>query len=190
MTPPTRVTIALVVGAALLSSCATGAAGTPEAAGTTAASALRLEACPVTDPGVPDVADAAPSSPLACFDDSTGTVTLSKLRGRPTVVNLWASWCLPCRREMPMLQAAHADRPDVTFLGVNVSDDRSSAVDLLTKLGITYPQAVDPTNRLPALLDSVGLPVTIVVDATGAMTYRRIGEMSEGDLAAALALTG
>ncbi len=134
--------------------------------------------------------DGPPDTPLTCLT-SEDELRLSALRGRPTLVNLWASWCAPCRTEMPLLQASHERAGEaVRFLGVNVSDERSSALNFLAVAGISYPQAVDPTNLLPSQLGSQGLPVTIVVDAAGSVVYRKIGQLSETDLQEALASAG
>jgi len=178
-----------VVAVALLSSgCA--AASAPDTAGSVnePTATLQLEPC-VAPPAAAAVPDGPPDTELRCLV-SDGRFSLSAIR-TPTLINVWASWCLPCRQEMPMLQAAHETAgAQPAFLGVNVSDQRSSAVDFLTATGVTYSQAVDPTNLLPSQLGSPGLPVTIVVDSLGAVVYRKIGPLSEADLAEALDAAG
>lgn len=179
----------LLVSALLIAACGgTGPAvrSSPEQAGSTAP---RLESCESTAELAP-VPEGPPDVTLTCLT-SDDQLRLSALRERPTLVNLWASWCAPCRTEMPLLQASHVRVGDaVRFLGVNVSDERSSALNFLAVAEISYPQAVDPSNRLPALLGSQGLPVTIVIDATGSVVYRKIGQLSETDLQEALAAAG
>lgn len=95
---------------------------------------------------------------LSCHT-TRGDVRLPALLGRPTVVNLWASWCAPCRKEMPALQAA-AMRYDrqVRFLGVDTKDSPEAAAAFLRELWVTYPQAVDPEGLLLGDLRFAGNP--------------------------------
>lgn len=178
-----RLAVAVVAGLGLLvAGCATDPAAPAERLAATSP-ASRVEPCEAQGPmaAVPGSAG-LPDGQLPCLVGST-TVRLSDLRERPTVVNLWASWCVPCRREMPALRAAH-DRwgADVRFLGVNVRDDRRAALTFLADFGVTYPQVVDVEGRLPSQLGSPGLPVTVVVDADGAVVWRRVGELNPDEL--------
>ena len=88
--------------------------------------------------------------------------------GRPTVVNLWASWCAPCVREMPLLQGT-ADRAGdaVRFVGVDIEDEEASAASLLEATGVRYDQYADPEGDVRSAVRAVGLPVTLVFDARG-----------------------
>ena len=110
-------------------------------------------------------------------------VTLDDLGGRPVLVNLWASWCAPCREEMPLLQAAYERFGDrIGFLGVNTQDTRPAAVSLLTDLGVTYAHVVDEDKALLTELAAPGLPVTLAVAADGRVVDRQIGEVSAARL--------
>ena len=98
--------------------------------------------------------------------------------GRPTVVNLWASWCPPCVREMPLLQRT-ADRAGeaVRFVGVDIEDEEASAASLLEATGVRYDQYADPEGDVRTAVRAVGLPVTLVFDAQGREVARRLGEI-------------
>lgn len=84
-----------------------------------------------------------PALRLPCLGNGPD-VTLSSLTGRPTLVNLWASWCAPCREEMPLLQQAFAEHgQDIRFLGVATRDEPAVAADFAAATGVTYPSVVD-----------------------------------------------
>ncbi|MEP7740273.1 TlpA disulfide reductase family protein [Nocardioides sp. 31GB23] len=129
-------------------------------------------------------ADRLPVVNLLCLNE-TRVVDVSRLAG-PVVVNLWASWCGPCRNEMPMLAQAARRHPEVQFVGINTQDRQEAAADLLSETGVTYPQLVDvdavvlDDTRVP------GLPVTLAVDADGRIVDRVIGEVSRSELATLL----
>lgn len=106
-------------------------------------------------------------------------VSLDDLGNRPVLVNLWASWCAPCREEMPLLQEAYArDGDRVGFLGVNTEDTPSAAASLLADLDVTYAHAVDREKQLLTELGAPGLPVTLAVAADGRILDRQIGQAS------------
>lgn len=137
-----------------------------------------------TRPSEGETGSRLPDLTLPCLTEGP-PVNLSRLSGRPTVVNLWATWCPPCRQEMPILQAAsvtYADR--VQFLGVNTRDRADWAADYLGQLDVTYPEVVDFEGQLLTALRSPGLPVTVVLDAEGRIADRQIGRISEARLTA------
>jgi len=114
---------------------------------------------------------------------------LRALRGRPVVVNMWASWCGPCRRELPLFQREALKRAaSVAFLGVNVEDARDDALKLAARYPMPYPSFVDPRYNITAgRFHARGLPVTAFYDARGRLAVVRQGEIaSQAQLAATI----
>jgi cytochrome c biogenesis protein CcmG, thiol:disulfide interchange protein DsbE len=194
--------VGLLLAAALgLTGCGadhTGVAHTtaPKAAGTTQATQqavpASVPACP--RPGSDAVSGqttALGSGQLPCLRAGTA-FPLERIGGRrPVLVNLWASWCQPCQREMPRLQkAALAAGGQVLFLGVDTLDSASAARSFLAVMHVSFPQLVDTGGRVRAHVGAVGLPATVVIAADGHVAYRRIGELHPSELTAALASVG
>lgn len=127
--------------------------------------------------GSPSVPPPGPGAPLPeltlpCLDGA-GNVALAGLTGVPTVVNLWASWCGPCRQEIPAFQRLHeAAGGRLRVLGVATEDSDARARSFATDAGVTYPSVADPTGRLRRALGRQALPVTVFVTAAG-----RIGDV-------------
>ena len=93
---------------------------------------------------------------------------LRALRGHPVVVNLWASWCDPCRYELPFLQRAAVNRAtQVAFLGVNVNDASSAAKEFAAQYPMPYPSFEDPRSNLAGRYGARGLPATAFYDGAG-----------------------
>ena len=89
----------------------------------------------------------------------------------------------PCRREIPAFEEVHQARGDeVRFIGVNVGQDADVAADFLAEVGATYDQFSDPEGYVVTELDTTAMPVTIVIDADGAITKRTLGPMDTDDL--------
>lgn len=106
---------------------------------------------------------------------------LADLRGRPVVVNEWASWCPPCRQEFPLFGAAAARfGTRVAFVGLNVNDSAASARRFLAQHPVSYPSYSDDDGQAARWLARfVGLPTTVFLDAAGRMTYVHIGQYSD-----------
>jgi len=170
-----------------------------------AGSLLGLDGCAASTPPASDAtsADSAPcprGSGRAAADlphvsleclTAPGTVEISDLRGKPEVINIWASWCAPCREEMPMLERAHERLGErVQFLGVDVKDSRAHATAFLAGHGISYPQVFDAHATLPLRLRLQGVPNTLFVDASGVVVDRVIGQLTEATLAKGVAALG
>lgn len=115
-------------------------------------------------------------------------VALSDFRGKPTVVNLWATWCPPCRREMPVLQQAQAERPDVNFVFLNQGESAGKIRSFLAAQNLPLQNVLlDARGEVGAQLGHRALPTTLFIDAQGRLTDTRVGELSRATLAQRLA---
>lgn len=110
---------------------------------------------------------------------------LRSLEGTPVVVNVWASWCGPCRVEGPHLASlAREYEGRVQFLGVDILDNREAARDFILELDWPYPSVFDPQGEIRDDLGFLGQPVTLVVDEAGEVVFEWSGAVSEKQLRA------
>lgn len=136
-----------------------------------------LEPCPASDPVVPARTDGLPDLTLPCLGEGPA-VRLAGLRGTPTVVNLWASWCAPCRTELPFFASLDAGSTPVGVLGVDVEDPPAKALSLLVDAGVHYPSVRDTGRVTQPSLRWVGLPMTAFVDADGVVRHVERGPIT------------
>ena len=125
--------------------------------------------------GGPPVGRPAPDFSLPLM--SGGTLSLHSLRGRPVVLNFWASWCVPCREEMPLLVRLH-DRygvRGVEFVGVDTEDLEADARAFLAKYHVDYPLVRGGDERLMDAYAIPGLPTTVFIGANGVVQGKVVG---------------
>jgi thiol-disulfide isomerase/thioredoxin len=114
--------------------------------------------------------------------DGDSSVQLDEVTGI-TVVNLWATWCAPCRRELPDFEEVHqAMSEEVRFIGVNIGDRPAEAARFIDELGVTFEQYLDFDGSLNEALSTATLPVTVVTDASGRITTTHSGPMDAAEL--------
>ncbi|HEY3507080.1 MAG TPA: TlpA disulfide reductase family protein [Actinocatenispora sp.] len=147
----------------LLAGCGTDAA--PKAK--RSAEPAWFERCPAAT-GPATGAHTLPDVTLTCFTGGR-SVPLARAYGKPTVINLWASWCGPCRAELPEIQRYAKQHPDVVVLTVDTRDTRGAGLSFAQDAKVTLPTLYDPDKRLLSGVDRTALPVTLLVDGHGAL---------------------
>jgi thiol-disulfide isomerase/thioredoxin len=167
---PRRLLTLLVGLAGLLAACTNG--GSDRAAD------------PAATPGA---ARGALRVTMAGFDGGPGFTLPDDLHGRPLVLNVWASWCAPCRTEMPAFEQVHRQLAGkVGFLGLDQNDQVDAARRFVAETGVTYRLAADPHGQASAKLGVAGLPTTLFVASDGTLRGRRVGAMTAEQLRAAV----
>jgi thiol-disulfide isomerase/thioredoxin len=145
---------------------------------------IATEPCPAAGEllSAPPARGGLPDVELRCIGGD-GTVRMALLGGRPTVVNLWGSWCYPCRTEMPAFQRVHAALGDrVRFLGVDTLDFENAARSAIQRTGIAYPSVFDRGERIKHAVNTRSLPTTILVGADGVIRNVHVGELTGAEL--------
>jgi cytochrome c biogenesis protein CcmG/thiol:disulfide interchange protein DsbE len=131
-------------------------------------------------------AETSPSELRRALGDAE--VSVRELRGRPVVLNFWASWCIPCKEEAPILTAsATAHRGRVAFLGVDVQDFESDALRFLRRYDVNYPSVRDGGDSTYRAYGLTGLPETYYLDARGRIVEHSPGQLSADALEAGIA---
>ncbi|MDN4175788.1 TlpA disulfide reductase family protein [Nocardioides sp. SOB77] len=191
----------LVLACTLVACAASNPATQPDGNGANTTTATRVatpgvqpcrefvrEVAPTKAPDGTPRATGLPARRLQCLSRGPD-VDLALLNGHPVVINLWASWCEPCRAEMPVLQeVAERARGSVSFLGVVTKDRPLEAARFLSEVDVTYAQVIDPDGQLLGDLRSPGLPVTVILKPDGTIHHTKVGGIDEaGDLEALIA---
>jgi cytochrome c biogenesis protein CcmG/thiol:disulfide interchange protein DsbE len=166
--------LVLAVLGALVAGCTADASGNPAPSTSAAAVGTVLDPCP-EQPDVPaEGAETLPALALDCLGG--GELDLERAPGTPTVVNLWASWCTPCREELPVMQEfADVAAGEVQVIGVISKDGVPQAESFAGDADVTFPGAFDGDGRLMAELGLPGLPATYFLAADGALVHSETG---------------
>ena len=131
-----------------------------------------------------------PAPVLTGTDLNGDEVDTATWKGSPGVINVWASWCAPCRAEAPELVAVAEQNPKVNFLGLDTRDNDDSARQFVKRFGITYPNLPDPNGQLVLKFsDSLppqAIPSTLLIDSQGRVAGRFLGAVEAQELQDAL----
>lgn len=128
------------------------------------------------------IGSVAPDFALADLEGNP--VRLADLRGRPVIVNFWASWCGPCVEEFPLLQDAMAmhEAEGLAVVGIVFRDTSDGARDFMARMGAAWPAAMDPGEAVADGYGIFGPPETFFIGADGVVAARQIGQLSAADL--------
>jgi len=134
-------------------------------------------------PRIPQVGDAAPEYAARTLEGRP--VSLARLRGSVVLLNVWATWCHPCREELPDLQRlhrAHAAR-GLRVVGVSVDEPGEAAAvrDFAREYGVTYAIWLDPAQDVSSTFATVGVPTTVLVGKDGTLLWRHVGPVRADD---------
>ena len=113
-------------------------------------------------------------APDFALKSSTGeNLRLSEYRGDVVMINFWATWCGPCRQEMPLLDELYSryQRVGFSLLGVNIDDDSRRAMQMIEELGVNFPVLFDARKEVSKLYEVEAMPVTVIVDREGKVRY-------------------
>jgi len=129
----------------------------------------------------------APAFDLPALDGH-GSVSLQGVAGRVVILNIWASWCPPCRQEAAPLEQVWTRYRSrgVMFIGVDHQDNHSAGLAFVRAHGVSYPSGFDPHGTVAARYGTVGIPTTLVIDGAGWIVYRFLGRVQATTLAATL----
>ena len=129
------------------------------------------------------IGETAPDFTLGLFD-GTRFVLSDHLAtdGRPVVMNFWASWCVPCREEMPAFDAVARRHPEVLFIGVAVQDIEAAARQFAEEVAASYPLGLDEARVIVGRYPTLGLPTTWFITSDGIIATQRVGQLDEDSL--------
>jgi cytochrome c biogenesis protein CcmG/thiol:disulfide interchange protein DsbE len=129
----------------------------------------------------PDTGKPLPSDTFERLGGGDGS--LQDYRGKPTVVNVWASWCGPCLKEMPAFEQVHQELKDrVNFVGIAYNDGQDAAKEMAQRTGVTYDLLYDPRGDFAVQVGMVAMPSTFFADADGNIVAAKTGELSADGL--------
>lgn len=130
----------------------------------------------------PLVGKPAPQFTLPVLDDPSRSVSDADLKGKVSLVNVWASWCVSCRAEHAQLMRLSRELKEVQILGLNWKDEAADALRMLKLSGDPYRfSAFDPDNKVGIHWGVYGAPETFIVDSEGIICYKKIGPVGPGD---------
>ncbi len=130
----------------------------------------------------PLIGHPAPDFTLAALSSQpAAAVHLASLKGKPVMLDFWASWCVPCQHEAPLLQATwqRVQSQGIVFLGIDFQDDHTQGLNFLHTYGITYPNVVDDSGSTAINYGLTGVPETFFLNRQGVIVSKVIGELTQ-----------
>ncbi len=184
------VSLLLVPAIALSLACGGRREGVAPAAKTPSkANAARPSSSGVAGPASGEVSVGSPMPPYTATTLDGGSFDLASERGNVVLLNLWATWCVPCRYEIPELQKLHDKNASRGFkvIGVSLDDGGADLVkQFVAEHKMTYPVLLDPDGKLANIFQTSSVPTTVLIDRKGKIVWKQLGAISEGDVSKAL----
>jgi len=131
----------------------------------------------------------ASAAPIFTLESLDGTnVSLGDYKGSVVLVNFWATWCPPCQKEIPALEAAYRANKDKGFviLGVDVGESRQAVEAYAASKNITYPVLLDEEDQWMSRYGAMGLPMSVIIDREGRILQKHMGELTQDELTSLL----
>lgn len=151
-----------------------------------ATAVVLLVACAGSDtvPARPlEIGQTAPQYRAVSLDGDS--VSLEQFRGRVVLLNVWATWCHPCREEIPVLQALHARYApqglELVGVSVDARGEEDTIREFVSDFGMTYPVWLDPDERVQSTFLAIGVPATFLIDREGRLGWRHVGPVRAND---------
>jgi cytochrome c biogenesis protein CcmG/thiol:disulfide interchange protein DsbE len=153
-----------------------------------AACALLLAASTARAGGIPQPGSPAPDFAMTLIANGKGSVSLATFKGHPLYLNFFASWCQPCKAELPSIVSLSKtySKKGVIVLGVDELESTSAALGFVKTFDVPYPVGIDDSGSIGAAYGLIGMPMHVFVGADGKVVLRRDGEMSADQIKAAL----
>jgi len=104
--------------------------------------------------------------------------SLSDFRGKKVLLNFFATWCPPCRAEIPDFERFHRENKDVVLIGINIQEDKATVEEFLSSMGVTYPVLLDRDGKVSAQFGIEGIPTTFLIDKNGKIVAKNVGMMT------------
>lgn len=139
------------------------------------------------NPGVgTDEGDIAPDFRLLSREGPA--ISLSDFRGKTVILNFWASWCVPCKEEMPYLEAIHRERggQGVVVLGVNIEEEKGTVDQFMQEMGLTFPVVLDSNGSVTNRYFVRYIPTTFILDKDGVIRLKKVGPFQSTEEIAAV----
>lgn len=139
---------------------------------------LLLAACGGSNNAAIVVGNPAPNFQLSAYSDNR-TVNLSDFKGKPVMLNFWATWCAACQVEMPMIEAAYQQhqKDNLVVLGINMREDSPTIAKFLQDKQVSWPILLDLQGKVVSLYNVVGYPTSIFIDRKGVIRAIQVGSL-------------